>query len=383
MEDRLTNLLIAFILIIVICLAGVYVYKFLERSTQSAMNLKYEPENFIAQENKDNTSEEDKNTNIAKKEIPSTSIVIPVAGSNNSEKPKEVMTSTETDTYNNRYYYNQLNKYGKAIYDSIIKNRDKLKSGNDTIDIDYEFSDLLNEKNGDIKLKQYYSDAINALNLDVSDLFYINLSKLSLNIETTTSIFGTKYNLYIDSGEYENYYLDGFKSIAQVEQQINNLETIRNSEINRIKGQDYIKIKLCHDWLIDYINYSSESSNRCTIYGTLIEKEAVCEGYARTYKYILDGMGIENILIIGTATNSSGNTEEHMWNYVKLDNNWYAVDCTWDDPIVYGGGTIGYDIKHKYFMVGSDTIGKTHIAKNTISPNGMTFTLPTLSANKY
>lgn len=384
MEDRLTNLLIALILVIVIGLAGIYAYKFFESSTQVALEPNYQPLNYIEEKSEiniqnTNTNKSDKNQN----ETPSTSIVIPVVETKESEKTEPVTATTETYSYNNRYYYNQLNKYGKAIYDAVAGSVDKLKSGNGTINIDYDFNQLLNEQSGDIKLKQYYSDAINALNLDIPNLFYIDLTKLSLNIESTTSIFGTKYNLYIDPGKNPSYYLDGFYSSEQVESAINKVETLKNHQVDRIRGEDYTKIKLLHDWLIDYISYSSDSSNKCTVYGALTEKKSVCEGYARTYKYILDSMGIENVLIIGSATNSSGNTEEHMWNYVKLNDHWYAVDCTWDDPIVYGGGTIGYDVKHKYFMIGSEALSNTHVAKNTISPEGMSFTLPTLSINKY
>lgn len=70
-----------------------------------------------------------------------------------------------------------------------------------------------------------------------------------------------------------------------------------------------------------------------------------------------------------------------MWSYVKLDDKWYAVDTTWDDPIVYGGGTVGYEVKHQYFLVGSDTLFKNHVEKRKISASGKNFDLPIL--NKY
>ena len=39
----------------------------------------------------------------------------------------------------------------------------------------------------------------------------------------------------------------------------------------------------------------------------------------------------------GTATNSSGQTENHAWNCIKINDVWYEVDPTWDDPIIIGG----------------------------------------------
>ena len=86
------------------------------------------------------------------------------------------------------------------------------------------------------------------------------------------------------------------------------------------------------------------------IYGALYNKKVVCEGYARTFKYILDGLGIENVLVSGTGTNSSGVTESHAWNYVKIDEKWYGVDVTWDDG--QSIDTVGQtDVDDSYFYI--------------------------------
>lgn len=116
-------------------------------------------------------------------------------------------------------------------------------------------------------------------------------------------------------------------------------------------GTDYSKLRAVHDWIIDSMYYDGGSNQRASVYGAFVEKKGVCESYARAYKYILDDMGIENILVTGTAVNSSGTTEEHMWNYVKINENWYAVDVTWDDPIVIGGGVLSEEAKHRYFLL--------------------------------
>lgn len=42
----------------------------------------------------------------------------------------------------------------------------------------------------------------------------------------------------------------------------------------------------------------------------------------------MDMLGIEN----GTVSGEAGD-EQHIWNTVKLDDQWYHVDVTWDDPI--------------------------------------------------
>lgn len=285
--------------------------------------------------------------------------------------------------YNNRYYYNCLSEEAKAIYDTIVNNIDKLKNGNTRIDIEYDFSKLLNNGNGQETLNDYYEDAINAINLDVPNLFYLDFSKMWLNIERTSSLFGTKYKLYIDSGKNDNYFTKGFTSNTQVEIAVSQVEVAKNQVKTVLNGTNYEKVKSLHDWLIDYMEYDATVVNKASVYGALIEKRGVCESYARTYKNILDELGIENILATGTATNSSGKTEDHMWNYIKLDGKWYAVDTTWDDPIILGGGVPSNEVKHRYFLKGSVDFFKNHTEKLTISPSGKIFALPKLESNNY
>jgi len=276
-----------------------------------------------------------------------------------------------------------LDQYSKVIYDSIVNNIDNLKTGTYEVSIDYDFSDILNKAGGQDELKGCYEDAINALNLDVPDLFYLNFSKMSLMIKSSSSFFSTKYKLFINSGELPNYLEDEFRSKDQVELAIRQIEKVKEQAKSGVFGSDYEMLKKIHDWIIDYMTYDTSSNQKATVYGGLIEKRGVCEAYARIYKILLDELGIENILVTGTATNSSGATENHMWNYVKINGNWYAVDVTWDDPIIIGNGVLTDELKHRYFLVGSQEFFKNHTEKLTISPSMKIFAPPTLATYNY
>ena len=72
-----------------------------------------------------------------------------------------------------------------------------------------------------------------------------------------------------------------------------------------------------------------------------------------------------------------------MWNYLKLDGLWYAVDPTWDDPVVLGGGTPSEETKHRYFLNGSQEFFKTHTERLTISSSGKIFSPPKLEIDNY
>lgn len=380
MRGKSSNGAIIFILLIIVVLGGLYAYKV---SGGSILPTK---ENESVQEivvNDINTDIENDVPNIVEgeqEEEEVQTVVIPTIESNNSAQSTEKISTYQ---YNNKYYYSQLDNYSKMIYDAIVNNLGNLKYGSYVININGDFSELLDQSNGQSKLKNYYDDAVNAINLDVPNLFYIDFSKMYLNIETTTTLFGTTYNLYIDAGGNNAYFSSGFTSQSQVEKAINSIESAKNSVCRMANGDDYNKIRTTHDWLIENISYDDSSYNKGNVYGTFMEKKVVCEGYARAYKYMLDNLGVTNILVTGTATNSSNETEEHMWNYVKLNGQWYAVDPTWDDPIVYGGGTVSTGTKHKYFLIGSKELYKSHVESKTISSSGKTFILPTISEDNY
>lgn len=64
-----------------------------------------------------------------------------------------------------------------------------------------------------------------------------------------------------------------------------------------------------------------------TPYGGLVNRKGICLGFASTYQLLMDMAGVECITVVGAAENS---TEDHAWNQVRLDGEWYCVDPTWD-----------------------------------------------------
>lgn len=340
MGDKLANFLIVLIMIIIVVLGAMYYVKNVGNYSYSlggSINFNEEIEGNAITANANTVSSSTSEENRA--------TIGSVGDSSN------IYVNQSGYKYNNRQYYNSLSDYSKAIYDAIANNIENLKQGNYRIDIDYDFNGLLNSTNGSNDLEDYYLDAINAINLDIPHLFYIDFSKMSLRIEKTSTLFNTTYKLFIDSDKLPNYFAEGFNTNADVNTALNQIETAKNQAKVGVTGSDYFKVRKLHDFLIDSMEYNSGSSQKATIYGALVEKKGVCESYARTYKYILDELGIENILVVGDATNSNKQTEAHMWNYVKLNDKWYAVDVTWDDPVIIGGGTLSETTKHKYFLM--------------------------------
>lgn len=84
-------------------------------------------------------------------------------------------------------------------------------------------------------------------------------------------------------------------------------------------------------------------------YGALVNQTAICLGVATGFQLLMDLSGIECITVVGAAFNS---LEDHAWNMVRLDGQWYCVDATWEL-----GSTPEY---FRYFNVTSDYMADTN-----------------------
>lgn len=98
---------------------------------------------------------------------------------------------------------------------------------------------------------------------------------------------------------------------------------------------DYEKELALYAWLTgnvryDRSHYEPQGAPRTSYgpYGPLIEGKGVCLGYATTFQLLMDMAEIECITVVGAAFYSR---EHHAWNMVRLNENWYCVDATWDE----------------------------------------------------
>ena len=87
------------------------------------------------------------------------------------------------------------------------------------------------------------------------------------------------------------------------------------------------KERAIHDWIINNTQYD-QSYTIYDPYNTLFKHTGVCEGYTLLAQKMFTIAGIKSIVVEGTADGGS-----HAWNMVNIDNHWYHVDVTWDDPV--------------------------------------------------
>ena len=147
------------------------------------------------------------------------------------------------------------------------------------------------------------------------------------------------------------------------------------------------------------LNHLPHDARKCisALLGGTGTNGPVCEGYARALKVLCDAENIPCVLVDGVASSRVGHSEAHMWNYVQMGNeNWYAVDVTWNDPVVQNatGAVSGAESKDWLLVGGNTEIGgrsfaQTHTVRNRAYDDTPQITAtrftngPTLQDNAY
>ncbi len=106
------------------------------------------------------------------------------------------------------------------------------------------------------------------------------------------------------------------------------------------------KIKAAHNYIINNSKYDKDRSDNNvvnyksdTAFGTLLEGYSLCGGYTDSIALFLEDLNIKNYKVA---------SENHVWNAVFLNNNWYHLDLTWDDPITSDGSDI---LEYNFFLI--------------------------------
>ena len=372
-KEKRQYIIINALLISIVLLLGIYIYKVVQSNKQQ-IKLGYEHGVNVVQQL------QDEYINVEKIETTENqdTMIVPIIDSYSGEYNFNVVT-------NNKYYYNQLDNIAKLIYDTIESNLSNMTSGNYEIKLSSQIADVLYEDYGENKLDTSFQSAWDALMLDRVDTFFIDVTKVNLKMRKTTYGKKVTYALSIAPADSNGYLANGLESKEKVDNILNEIKETRDNIVKSLSGIDYNKIMHAHDWIINNLQYEQNITNNnvYNLYGALIEKSAVCEGYAEALKYILDEVDIPCVLVSGTATNSEGKTERHEWNYVQLYGKWYAIDSTWDDPVVKGTGYVSDSIKHRYFLVGSNEMNKNHFPNGQMTESGQKFAYPTIEIEKY
>ena len=274
----------------------------------------------------------------------------------------EAYSSTSIENYDDYIDYYKanssepVNRGVVAFYQAIESNIEELKSGRFEISMREEglYDQISSLSSND--LYRAWAGAANAILYDDPENFFIEFR--AITIKTTQSSRSKDVTL-----SSSNCYIDGIYNESQLNSMLTELQESKDKIYTTMYNElgqnptDYQIVYFVNDYLVDTVTYDQTLSKNFvhTAYGSLVNGLAVCDGYSYGAQYLLDGLGITNLVVSGDAYNpSTGASEGHMWSYVKLYDHWYGLDVTWNDPIYSGkpSESLYEQNKVKYFLVG-------------------------------
>lgn len=212
--------------------------------------------------------------------------------------------------------------------------------------------------------RRYFNIDYTDYESDYNNFFSVN-NKLNLNYINN---FVHPYNTFDSIGAVlKGYTLEIAIEYKYTEEQIKLIDNKVNEIINNLitnNMKDDEKVKIIHDYIINNTVYDEdfcieEDPDDCvttspyqsdTAYGVLFEHYGICSGYTDLMAIFLTKLNIINYRV----TNDS-----HTWNAVKIDNAWYHLDATWDDPISEEN-----ILSHDYFLITTNednNLKKSHV----------------------
>ena len=143
---------------------------------------------------------------------------------------------------------------------------------------------------------------------------------------------------------------------------------------------DYAKVSAIYAWLgenvtYDQVAFAAENSDYAayTVKGALIDRIAVCDGYASALRLLCQIEGIRAEEVTGICQ-QQGQLSGHAWNKVWIGGAVYGVDSTWARPLGSDFITLQY-----LFMNETDLLETQHYENSRIDPDTNEMTVPYVS----
>ena len=163
---------------------------------------------------------------------------------------------------------------------------------------------------------------------------YLGNSISSYNIKTSVSYTNNGSSLLVSRIKYTftvNYYTT---KAQEVTFKTKEAEVIK--KLNMSSKTEYEKICEIYSFITENVDYDELNLNNAayqlkqSAYAALVNKTAVCQGYASLLYHMALNCGLDCRIIKGISNNASGVAESHAWNMVRIGDKYYYVDATWD-----------------------------------------------------
>lgn len=245
-------------------------------------------------------------------------------------KPETPATVSVLENYSTKWYYNQLNANQKKAYARIYDLAKNVGSSVSLSDLNITFDEF-----GEV----YWA-------FDYDNPQFLELGN------------GYGYSYYPGQNRVLNAEIKYGRSKNAMSSIKNTFQSTTSKVISEAskKTSDYDKLLYIHDWIVNNTEYNAYGpAYKSEADGPVVYGEALCEGYSKAFMYMAQSLGFQCICVVGGS---------HMWNMVKLGNDWYHVDTTFDDPIMSDGSRV---CRHDYFLVSTSAIRYNHTIDNPLA----------------
>lgn len=273
---------------------------------------------------------------------------------NDSKKKGLTVNPPLSKSGNSVYAYNQLSKTERSMYKKLVTGIENCKTK------------IHLTKGNPLSADEIFGVYFAVL-ADHPEFFHVG-NQVGYEFDGNDTYIN-KINLDSKGNVVPAYNLTTYKNMkAKLDKMVDKLIAATSTMNN------FDKVKYFHDYIVLNTNYVEGKPNSHNLYGVLIEGEAVCEGYARALQYLCNRVGIESLFITGRSKG-----QNHGWNLVKLDGEFYHIDATWNDPT----GTPADYITYTYFGLTDKQISVDHHFSNADRSVSHYKKLPAAKGSKY
>ncbi len=196
-----------------------------------------------------------------------------------------------------KYAYEHLDEQGQVIYDEML-----------TAILNHEEKIRLSTTDLELMRKAY-----TAVCGDYGGLFWVDgyvFTRYAKGDELVSLEFAPKYTMSEEERKITQAQIDEI-----VEMWMNGIS---------INDTDYDKAKYVYELLALNTEYVPNATDSQNIISVFIKRQTVCQGYACAVQYLLGQLGIQSVIVSGTALGDA-----HAWNLICLDGEYYYMDATW------------------------------------------------------
>lgn len=219
-----------------------------------------------------------------------------------------------SDEYKTYYYSNDMFNSDISLFSNIsLPDENEIEFVNHVVSEMIDMNTQIDVTSYNIKINRFselWNYFISAsIQQEHPELFYLSGCQISLE----QGIVATILPKYLSTDYIE-------KAQTQITGELEYIKSLLSDDMS-----DFEKILVVHDYIVNNYSYDLTYESR-TLDSMVLQKTGVCQGYTYLFKYVMDNIGIECVTVPSDENN-------HIWNKIKINGEWYNIDLTSDDPI--------------------------------------------------